>query len=104
MKIDTKAIAQILGISETHIPLLVGAFLEEANSIVGKLEAASSTKNFTDITLHAHSIKGSAANLRLNEISEMAAGLEKAGKASDEGYDYVGESSRLKALITAVEL
>lgn len=104
MKVDTKAIADVLGIAEAHIPLLVGAFLDEAKGIISSLESAVEVNNFADITLHSHSIKGSSANLRLEEISTCALGLEQAGKTSDAGFDYKGESQKLKALIESVEL
>jgi HPt (histidine-containing phosphotransfer) domain-containing protein len=104
MKVDTKEIAGILGISEAHIPLLVGAFLDESKDILAKLLESVSSNNYPDIALHSHSIKGSSANLRLNDISECALGLEHAAKASDASYDYSGESQKLKALVEDVEL
>ena len=104
MKVDTKEIASVLGIAETHIPLLVGAFLDESKEIVEKLLAAVSSSNYADMTLHAHSIKGSSANLRLTEISDCAMGLEKAANSQDASYNYADESQKLKILVEAVEL
>ncbi len=104
MKVDIKEIAAILGMAEKHIPMLIGAFLEESESILQNLKDAISEKNFPNITLHAHNIKGSAANLRLTDISELALGLERAAKAGDGSYDYEGESSKLVILIKDIEL
>lgn len=104
MKVDIKEIAAILGMAEKHIPMLVGAFLDESKSILQNLTDAVSANNFTDIALHAHNIKGSAANLRLTDVSEIALGLERAAKASDGSYDYEAESSKLAIFIADIEL
>ena len=104
MKVDTKEIASALGISEAHIPLLVGSFLDESKTILESLSLGIQAKDFGEITLHGHSIKGSAANLRLNDIAELAKSIELAGKASDESFDYSGSYERLKALIEDLEV
>jgi len=104
MKVDTKEIASVLGISEAHIPMLVGSFLDESKSILENLFAGVEANDFTEITLHGHSIKGSAANLRLNDISELAKSIEMAGKAEDASFDFKGTSQALKALIEDLEL
>ena len=104
MKVDTKEIASVLGISEAHIPILVGAFLDESKGILESLFAGIEAKDFSEITLHGHSIKGSAANLRLTDISDLAKTVEMAGKAEDASFDYTGTATRLKALIEDLEL
>ena len=104
MKVDTKEIASVLGISEAHIPLLVGSFLDESKSILENLSAGVAAQDFSEITLHGHSIKGSAANLRLNDIAELAKSIEMAGKAEDSSFDFEGSSQRLKAMIEDLEL
>jgi HPt (histidine-containing phosphotransfer) domain-containing protein len=104
MKVDITNIASILGIPEKHIPLLVNAFLDEATSIFEQLFTAIEQNDFENITLHAHSIKGSAANLRLEEISELAKSIEFAGKANDTTFDYKGSATQLKSLVDSIEL
>lgn len=104
MKIDTAHIASILGIPEKHIPMLVGAFLEEAGTIFENLFIAIDSNDMAGISLHAHSIKGSAANLRLEEIAELAKDIEIASKSGESDFDYSGSATRLKALVDDVEL
>jgi len=104
MKVDVAKIASILGIPEKHIPLLVNAFLDESGSIFERLFAAIESSDFEQITLHAHSIKGSAANLRLEEVSELAKEIEFAGKESNAGFDYKGSATQLKSLVDSIEL
>lgn len=104
MKVDTKEIASVLGISEAHIPLLVGSFLDESKSILENLSTAVAANDFENITLNGHSIKGSAANLRLNEVSELAKSIEMAGKNKDSSFDFSGSCQRLKAMIEDIQL
>ena len=104
MKVDSKEIASVLGISEAHIPLLVGSFLDESKEILESLFSGVEAKNYPEITLHAHSIKGSAANLRFNDIAELAKSIELAGKSEDAGFAYDERSKELKALLEGIEL
>ena len=104
MKVDSKEIASVLGISEAHIPLLVGSFLDESKEILENLFSGVTAKNYTEITLHAHSIKGSSANLRFNDIAELAKSIELAAKNEDSSFAYDERSKELKALIEAIEL
>lgn len=104
MKVDSKEIASVLGISEAHIPLLVGSFLDESKGIVENLLSAVVAKDYPGMTLHAHSIKGSAVNLRFNDISELAKSIELAAKAEDSSFAFEARSKELKALLEDVEL
>lgn len=103
MKVDSKEIASVLGISEAHIPLLVGSFLDESKEILEKLFVAVEARNYEEITLHAHSIKGSAANLRFDEITEVAKAIELSAKAEDTAFAYEARSKEVKALIESIE-
>lgn len=102
MNIDAEAIAAQLGIPAQHISLLMGAFIEEAKGILDALESAIQTQDFKQIALHAHSIKGSSANLRIDEVSQIALKLEQAGKALDAKFDYATQFTVLKELIATI--
>lgn len=104
MKIDVASIASVLGIPEKHIPLLVNAFLEETGTIFDDLFAAIEANDFEKMALNAHSIKGSAANLRLNDISELAKSMEFAAKANESSFNYKESATELKGLVDAIEL
>lgn len=104
MKLDYQVIANALGIPEKHIPMLVGAFLEESATILTALEKAIEAKDYANIGLHAHSIKGSAGNLRINDVYTLALELERAGKAADTAYDYQSAFETLRTMVTAIEL
>lgn len=77
-----------IGLKPKHIPLLIGSFLDESKTIMSSLENAIETKNYEEIKSSAHSIKGSAGNLKFNEIYEMAKEIELSGASTDANFDY----------------
>jgi len=91
--------AASIGLKEKHIPMLVGSFLEEAGPLLEKLTIAIDSNDYATIQSAAHSIKGSAGNLRFNELQDMSKELEFAGRDSDESFDF---SSYLDALSQAI--
>ncbi|MDH5464715.1 MAG: Hpt domain-containing protein [Thiovulaceae bacterium] len=103
MKIDHTLVAKELGISEKHIPLLINSFLDESKSIMENLTQAVTAQDFANIALYAHSIKGSAANLRISDVQEKALAIELAGKENNAGYDYPSEVNTLQSLIDSIE-
>jgi len=77
-----------IGLKEKHIPILVMSFTEESTQIVADLKTAISTMNFSEIQHHAHSIKGSAGNLKFDALYEMAKEMEFAARDEDSNYNY----------------
>jgi HPt (histidine-containing phosphotransfer) domain-containing protein len=94
--------AAAIGLKPKHIPMLVGSFLEESVGIMEKLTEAINSKDYANIKTQAHAIKGSAGNLRFNEIYEMAKEMEFAAVDSDESFDYDGYLAAIKAAINTI--
>ena len=90
--------ATAIGLKAKHIPMLIGSFTDESNSIMSSLEDAVNTSDFSAIKSHSHSIKGSAGNLKFNEIYEMAREMELSATDSKD-IDY---SSYLQAIKEAI--
>ena len=86
--LNHEEMAASIGLKQKHIPLLLGSFLDESKTIMSSLEKAIDTKNYEEIKSSAHSIKGSAGNLKFNEIYEMAKEIELSGAAADANFDY----------------
>ena len=80
--------AAAIGLKVKHIPILIMSFTEESQTILEQLKEAIAAQNFNDIQHHAHSIKGSAGNLKFDEIYEMAKAMEFAAKESDASFTY----------------
>ena len=79
--------AAAIGLKPKHIPMLVGSFLEESVGILQNLTSAIESKDYDAIKASAHAIKGSAGNLRFNEVYEMAKEVEFAGADANASFD-----------------
>lgn len=92
--------AASIGLKPKHMPMLIGSFLEEADPIISDIKNAIRSNDYSELRLKAHSIKGSAGNLKLNEIYEMAKEMEHAAAESKTDFDY---DAYLDAISKAVE-
>lgn len=59
------------------------AFVESTREILELLESAVAADDVEKVTLHAHSIKGAAANIGANALAESAGTAENAGRDGD---------------------
>lgn len=100
--IDYADMASKIGLKEKHVPLLIASFIEESSGIMQSLSGAIASKNFNDIRSHSHSIKGSAGNLKFNEIYEMAKEMEFAGNDSNASFEYEAYYEAIKAAIATI--
>lgn len=98
-QINHEEMAASIGLKAKHIPMLIGSFLEESGPILEDLATAIAAKDYVTIKSSAHSIKGSAGNLRFNEVYEMCKEMELASNEANDSFDY---SSYLTAVKSAV--
>jgi len=103
-ELNHEEMAALIGLKAKHVPMLIGSFLEEAGPILSNLQAAIESKDYATIQATAHSIKGSAGNLRFSELQEMAKELEFAGKDADASFDYDGYFSAVKAAVETIRI
>ena len=102
--IDAEEMAAKIGLNARHIPILVQSFIDEGTQIITSLEAAIAQKDYTEIGNTAHSIKGSAGNLKFDEMYELAKKLELTAKAAKEDYPYEAACLSLKNAILSIKL
>ena len=95
--------AAAIGLKEKHMPMLIGSFLEEAEPLLSSIEEAINSKDYSAIQSSAHSIKGSAGNLRFGELQEMAKELEFAGAQADENFEFTAYFEALKRAISTIK-
>jgi len=100
--LDMERMAKEIGLKVKHIPILIGSFLEESAEVLTRLENAIATKDYSAIYQNAHSIKGSAGNLRFNDIFEMAKAMELAAKESDSSFAYEETFDMIKKGIATI--
>lgn len=94
--------AAAIGLKAKHIPLLVGSFLGESQTIMESLSEAIDSNSYEDIKLHAHSIKGSAGNLKFDDIYEMAKEMELSAINATSDFDYKAYLNAIKEAISTI--
>ncbi len=102
--INAEEMAAKIGLNARHIPILVQSFIDESTEIIVSLEAAIEKKDYAEIGNAAHSIKGSAGNLKFDEMYELAKEVELSAKAAKEDYPYLAACASLKNAILSIKL
>ena len=102
-KIDLQTIADELDFDLEDVQMLVEVFLSEANKSLESLKKAIDANNLEDIFRYAHSIKGSASNLTLQEISNTAKEMEDSARKNTP-FDYKTTFETLKQLIDNIKM
>ena len=73
---DYKILAENLGLDESELFEMTELFIEVSLSDLVRLEAGLKKVDADEVVEAAHSIKGAAVNLGLQEISDVAQGVE----------------------------
>ncbi|MGB5866673.1 MAG: Hpt domain-containing protein [Arcobacteraceae bacterium] len=82
-KLDLQKIADELEFDLEDVEMLIEVFLESVTESLQSLNNAIMSNDYEAILYSAHSIKGSAANLTLMHISELARTIEYHARAKD---------------------
>jgi putative nucleotidyltransferase with HDIG domain len=104
IKPDTAKALERLGISEEIYNELFVEFLAMAREKAGLLEKAVAAGDMTETKKLSHSIKGSAANLGVDDIAEIARTMENAsakGVLTNEITEGLGNLARSLAMVPA---
>lgn len=99
--IDLQKIADELDFDLEDVEMLIEAFLEGARESLASLEEAVYKNDLEEIFKSAHAIKGSAANLTLMDISNLAKKIEHSAREK-ELIEYSKMFENLKQLIENV--
>lgn len=75
---------QLGGIPESMYDELVGELFHQMDDLIAKLEEALGKEDYQRIGEISHAIKGSSGNLRVNEVYELARGIEMAAKQNQD--------------------
>ncbi len=102
--LDHEEMAKAIGLKTKYIPMLIGSFLDESNPILESLQEVIQAKDYAQIKMQAHSIKGSAGNLRFNEIYEMAKDMELSAADSDSDFEYEKHLSAIKKAVATISI
>ena len=72
MEIDLNKIEAELGIGKDVVVELLKEYLKESEGLLSKLEAAVASGDYAVMVSTAHTLKGSAGNLRVTSIQDAA--------------------------------
>jgi CheY-like chemotaxis protein len=86
-----------------QIKTLFAIYIKKMDESLEKLQEAVQKREFEKISKLAHSIKGSSANFRLEEIQKLANLMEKSAKNSDEDFDYKTYLIKIEELYNRVK-
>lgn len=83
-RINLHEIAEKLDFNLEDVETVVEAFLGGAKTSLKEMKSALNTHDYTLLSRAAHTIKGSAANIFLEEIVSLSKEIEKAAKEENE--------------------
>ncbi len=99
---DFKELAEELGLEEEEYQELVELFIETSRPDLDQLQAAIDEGNAENAGNIAHSLKGAAASLGLEELAQIAKEIEQ--KARNNTLEGTAESAQaLKKKLDAVD-
>lgn len=81
------------------IKQLLGIFIQSYPESLGNIEKAIESKNFDDLRLHAHTLKGMCSNFFAEEAVALSLYLEKCGSEKNFADDIPEKFQNLKATI-----
>ena len=91
-------------LSNAEIIMLVKLYIQKMKKLMLELEVAISLMHFKDIAKIAHSIRGSSANFRLENIQSMSDELEKMAKKEERKYNYMNMFENIKIATQAIKI
>lgn len=87
MNIDRDKIAKEFGFTRSDIDTLIDLFCKNAKTSMVQMEEKIAQKDLQGIIDAAHAIQGSASTLKLDEVAQLARGIEIDAK-NKEDVDY----------------
>ncbi|MDD5400662.1 MAG: Hpt domain-containing protein [Sulfurimonas sp.] len=102
--IDHEEMAISIGLKPKHVPMLIASFFEETEAILNTLKESIIIRDYHNIRLNAHAIKGSAGNLRFNEVYEMAKEIEFAAAEQKNNFEYESYHQAIKSAIGTISI
>jgi HPt (histidine-containing phosphotransfer) domain-containing protein len=93
-----------IGVKPNLIHLIFKSFVDECGSLLQNLQNSLELGEYEKIKSYAHAIKGSAGNLQLYEIYEMAKEIEFMAKEKNSDFAYKEYLDAIKNAIATISL
>ncbi|WP_345969684.1 ATP-binding protein [Sulfurimonas sp. HSL1-6] len=98
---EHKELREILQVTEAQLQMLLGVYREKMQSSFEELEAAIDAEDLKQVTLLAHSIKGSSSNFRFDSMTKLAEKMEWEARAGNAALDYTGMLGSMRGCFNA---
>lgn len=102
--LDMKKTREELLLTDEEIVMLVTLYIKKMKKIIPELETAIKHRNYKKMQNLSHSIKGSSANFRLENLQSMSDELEKMARKEDEEYDYFNTFEHIKKALEGIKI
>lgn len=102
-KINLHSLAQQLDFDPDDIRRMAAMFFKSTEKTLGILDDAVRSNDMEAIYKAAHSIKGSAGALQLNELHSYALEIEMAGRHNVR-IDYAAAAKKLADMVRSIEI
>ena len=102
--LDAEGLMKELMLTRDELVMLLDLFLKKMKKILPDLHKAISEKEYKDIALLSHSIKGSSGNFRLESLQKKSSEMEKMAKEQNSAFDYMAQFEEISAEIEAISI
>jgi signal transduction histidine kinase/DNA-binding response OmpR family regulator len=102
--VDIVKLKKELMLTQDELQMLLELFISKMRTVLGDLKDAIEQKDYKQIALKAHNIKGSSGNFRIEELLKASQEMEKKAKAHDNSYDYKKQYDMIKKRIEEIKV
>ena len=102
--INVAKLSEELMLNIDEINMLINMFITKMDKILPELENCIYSKDYKQISLNAHSIKGSSANFRMEYLQDIAKEMEDMARDNNAEFDYVKAHSKMNEYMKGIKV
>ncbi len=102
--LDAIKLKEELMLSEDELIMLLTLFIKKMKKQIPELQNAIKVRDYKNIALNAHSIKGSSGNFRIELLQQNASEMESMAKVRNSDYDYEATFVRIKQRVKEIKI
>lgn len=102
--LDSQKLKKELMLSKDELLMLLTLFIKKMKKQIPELESAIKAKDYKNIALKAHSIKGSSGNFRIEFLQNSASEMEKMAKSQNSEYNYMEAFENIRDRVQEIKI
>ncbi len=102
--LNMEKLKEELVLNDDEIIMLVNLFIKKMDKSIPDLQSAIEIMDYKKIQSLSHTIRGSSANFRLEELQTKAHILEEMAKENNSEYDYMNQYTVIKDMISNIKI